>query len=171
MAPSDGLSKAERRRQRRISRERAAARQRRRLELSHGGLALAAALIAMAIIAAAFAVGPAITAARGEGEPGTFTIGSEQCQRRDGCTWYGTFISRSGKVTPGVTYDGSLPADSRPGERIPAIFPGGLHAVFPAHDSLYWLPAILLMLVVGAAVGLGVWVSPAGTGSRRARPQ
>jgi hypothetical protein len=171
MAPSDRLSKAERRRQRRISQERAAVRQRRRVELSHGGLSLAGALAAMAIIAAAFAVGPAIAAARGEGQPGTFTVTSEQCLRREGCTWYGTFVSRSGRDTQVVSYDGSLPAGSRPGERIPAILPGGSHAVFPAHGSLYWVPAILLMLVVGAAVGLGLWVSPVGTGRRRARLQ
>jgi hypothetical protein len=171
MAPSDGPGKAERRRQRRISRERAAARQRRRLELSHGGLALAGALAAMAVVAAAFTVGPAIAAARHEGRPGTFTISSEQCLRREGCTWYGTFVSRSGQVTPGVSYDGNLPADSTPGKRIPAIFPGGSPAVFPAHGSLYWVPAILLMLVVGAAVGFGLWVSPLGTGRRRAGRQ
>jgi hypothetical protein len=105
MASSDGLTKAERRHQRRISRERAAARQRRRLELSHDGLALAGALAAMTIVAAAFAVGPAISAARGEGTPGMFTVGYERCLRRAGCTWVGTFVSRSGHVTPGVSYD------------------------------------------------------------------
>ncbi len=168
MAPSDGLTKAEQRRQRRIRRERAAARQRRRLELSHDGLALAGALAAMAIVAVAFAVGPAIAAARGEGTPGTFAIGYEQCLRRVGCTWVGTFVSRSGQVTPGVSYDGNLPAGAQPGDRIPAIFPGGQHAVFPPHGSHYWVLAVLLMLVVGAAVGLGLWLSPIGEG-RRAR--
>jgi len=151
MAPSDRLTKAERRRQRRISRDRAAARQRRLLELSHDGLALAGALAAMAIIAAAFAIGPAISAAKGEGTPGTFTIGYEQCLRRAGCTWFGTFVSRSGQVTPGVSYDGSLPAGAQPGQRIPAIFPGGLHAVFPPRGSHYWVSAVLLMILVGAA--------------------
>jgi hypothetical protein len=168
MGPSDGLTKAERRHQRRIGRE-AAARQRRRLELSHDGLALAGALVAMAIVAAAFAVGPAISAAKGEGTPGRFTIGYERCLRRAGCTWVGTFVSRSGHVTPGVSYDGSLPAGAQPGDRIPAIYPGGLHAVFPPHGSRYWLSAVLLMLVVGAAVGLGLWMSPIGEGRHRTR--
>ena len=39
--------------------------------------------------------------------------------------------------TPGVSYDGTLPASAQPGERIPAIFPGGQHAVFPPHGSHY----------------------------------
>ncbi len=169
MAPSDGLTKAELRRQRRIGREQAEARQRRRLELSHDVVALAGALAAMAIIAVAFAVGPAIAAARGEGAAGTFTIGYEQCPRRVGCTWFGTFVSRSGQVRPGVPYDGSLPTGAQPGDRIPAIFPGGQDAVFPPHDSHYWVSAVLLTLVVGAAVGLGLWVSPIAEGRRRAR--
>jgi hypothetical protein len=169
MAPSDGLTKAERRRQRRIIRERAEARQRRRIELSHDGLALAGALVAMAIVAVAFALGPAIAAARGEGTPGTFIIGYQQCLRRTGCTWVGTFVSRSGQVTSGVAYDGNLPASDQPGGRIPAIFPGGQHAVFPPHGSHYWVSAVVLMLVVGAAVGLFLWISPIGEGRRRAR--
>jgi hypothetical protein len=169
VAPSDGLTNAERRHQRRISRERAEARQRRRLELSHDVIAIAGALTAMAIIAVAFAVGPAIAAARGEGTAGTFTIGYEQCPRKMGCTWFGTFVSRSGQVRPSVSYDGSLPAGAQPGERIPALFPGGQDVVFPPHDSHYWVPAVLLMLVIGAAVGFGLWVSPIGEGRRRAR--
>jgi hypothetical protein len=169
VAPSDGLTKAGRRHQRRISRERADARRRRRLELSHDGLALAGALAAMAIIAVAFAVGPAIAAARGEGTAGTFTIGYEQCVRRVGCSWLGTFVSRSGQVRQSVTYDGNLPAGAQPGDRIPALLPGGQDAAFPPHDSHYWVSAVLLMLVVGTAVGFGLWVSPIGEGRRRAR--
>jgi hypothetical protein len=169
MSASEEPTKAERRRQRRIARERAEARERRRLELSHDGLALAGALAAMAIVAVAFALGPAIAAARGEGTPGTFIVGYQQCLRRTGCTWVGTFESRAGQVTPGVFYDGSLPASAQSGEQIPAVFPGGQHAVFPPHGSHYWISAVLLMLVVGAAVGLLLWLSPLGEGKRRAR--
>lgn len=169
MSASDGPTKAERRRQRRVARERAERRQRRRLELSHDGLALAGALAAMAIVAVAFALGPAITAARGEGTPGTFIVAGQQCLRRMGCSWVGTFESRGGEVTPGVSYDGTLPASTQPGDRIPAVFPGGQHAVFPPHGSHYWISAVLLMLVVGAAVGLLLWLSPLGDGKRSAR--
>jgi hypothetical protein len=169
MAAPDEPTKAERRHQRRIARERAEARQRRRLELSHDGIALAGALAAMVLVAMAFALGPAIAAARGEGTPGTFTIGYEQCMRRVGCTWVGTFESRAGQVTPGVSYDGSLPAGAQPGEGIPAVFPGGEHAVFPPHNSHYWISAVFLMLVLGAAVGLLLWLSPIGEGKRRTR--
>lgn len=148
-----------------MARERAEVRQRRRLALTHDGLAVAA----MAIVAVAFALGPAIAAARGEGTPGTFIVGYQQCLRRTGCTWVGIFESRGGQVTPGVFYDGTLPATVQAGERIPAVFPGGQHAVFPPHGSHYWISAVLLMLVVGAAVGLLLWLSPLGEGKRRAR--
>lgn len=152
-----------------MARERAEVRQRRRLALTHDGLAVAGAVAAMAIVAVAFALGPAIAAARGEGTPGTFIVGYQQCLRRTGCTWVGIFESRGGQVTPGVFYDGTLPATVQAGERIPAVFPGGQHAVFPPHGSHYWISAVLLMLVVGAAVGLLLWLSPLGEGKRRAR--
>ncbi len=165
---ADGLTNAERRAERRMSRDHAAARQRRHVRLSHDGTVLAGALAAMAIVGVAFAIGPAISAARGDGTPGWFTNTNLQCMRRAGCSWVGTFVSKSGhQVVPGVAYDGSLPAGTPPGERIPAIYPG-LHAVFPPHGSYYWIPAILLMIVVGGAVALLLWISPLGSGPARA---
>ncbi len=153
---------------RRMSRDRAAARQRRHLHLSHDGIVLAGTLAAMAIVAVAFAVGPAISAARGGGTPGWFINAYQQCLRRMGCSWVGTFVSRSGhQVVPRVDYDGSLPAGTPPGARIPAIYPGGLHAVFPPHGSYYWIPAILLMLLAGGAVAFLLWISPLGSGPAR----
>lgn len=152
-----------------MSRDRTAARQRRHLRLGHDGIVLAGALAAMAIIAMAFAIGPAISAARGDGAPGWFTNAYLQCMRRSGCSWVGTFVFKSGhQVVPGVAYDGSLPAGTTPAERIPAIYPG-LHAVFPPHGSYYWIPAILLMVLVGGAVALLLWISPLGSGPARAR--
>ena len=166
---ADGLTSAERRAQRRMSRDRAAARQRRHLRLSHDGIVLAGALAAMAIVAVAFAIGPAISAARGNGTPGWFTDAYQQCMRRLGCSWVGTFVSKSGhEVIPGVSYDGSLPAGTPPAARIPAIYPG-LHAVFPPHGSYYWIPDILLMLLVGGAVAFLLWISPLGSGPARTR--
>jgi hypothetical protein len=166
---ADGLTNAERRAERRMSRDREAARQRRHLRLSHDGIVLAGALAALAIVGLAFAIGPAISAARGDGTPGWFTNAYQQCMRRLGCNWVGTFVSKNGhQVVPGVAYDGSLPAGTQPGERIPAIYPG-LHAVFPPHGSYYWIPAILLMLLVGGAVALLLWISPLGSGPARTR--
>lgn len=166
---ADGRTNAERRAMRQTSRDRAAVRQRRHLQLSHDGIVLAGALAAMAIVAVAFALGPAISAARGHGIPGWFTDANEQCMRRLGCSWVGTFVSKSGnQVVPGVDYNGSLPAGTQPSQRIPAIYPG-LHAVFPLHGSYYWIPAILLMLLVGGAVGLFLWISPLGEGHAKAR--
>jgi hypothetical protein len=166
-AAADGLTNAERRAVRRIGRGRAAARQQRHRWLSHNVIVLAGTLAVMTIIAIAFAIGPAISAARGDGTPGWFTDAGLQCIRRLGCSWVGTFVSKSGhQVIPGVDYDGSLPASTLPGARTPAIYPGGLHAVFPPHGSYYWIPAILLMLLVGGAVAFFLWISPLGTGPR-----
>ncbi len=123
----------------------------------------------MAIVAMAFAIGPAISAARGHGAAGWFTDASQQCMRRLGCSWVGTFVSARGhQVVPGVKYDGSLQAGTSPAARIPAIYPG-LHAVFPPHGSYYWIPAILLMLLVGGAVAFLLWVSPLGSSPRPRR--
>jgi hypothetical protein len=166
---ADGLTNAERRAERRTSRDRAAARQRRHLRFSHDGIVVAGSLAAMAIVGVAFAIGPAISAARGHGTPGWFTDAYQQCMRRLGCSWVGTFVSKSGhQVVPGVAYDGSLPAGTPPGERIPAIYPG-LHAVFPLHGSYYWIPAIVFMVLVGGAVALLLWISPLGSGPARTR--
>jgi hypothetical protein len=167
-APARDRTKAERRRERRLARERAERRRRRRLELGHDALALGGALAAMAVIAVAFAVWPAISAARGDGTPGTFTIAGQECARRAGCVWVGSFESRTGQVTPHVTYDGNLPASDQPGQQVAAVYPGGDHAVFGPH-SAYWAPAIVLMLIVGGAVGFGLWVSPLCEGKRRIR--
>ena len=164
-----GLTNAQRRAERRASRDRAAALQRRHLRLSHDGIVVAGALGAMAIVAVAFAIGPAISAARGHGTPGWFTDANQQCLRRLGCSWVGTFLSKSGhQVVPGVSYDGSLPLDTAPTSRIPAIYPG-LHAVFPPHGSYYWVPAVLLALLVGGAVAFLLWISPLGSGPSRTR--
>jgi hypothetical protein len=167
---SDGLTTAERRVQRRLSRDRAEARQRWHSRFRHDVIVLTGTLAAMAIVAAGFAIGPAISAARGDGTPGWFTDASQQCFRRAGCSWVGTFVSKNGhQVVPGVDYDGTLPPSTSPGERIPAIYPGS-HAVFAPHGSYYWIPALLLMLLVGVAVALFLWISPLGSGPARTRP-
>jgi uncharacterized membrane protein len=141
------------------------------LRLSHDGIVLAGTLAAMAIVGVAFAVGPAISAVRGHGTSGWFTNAEQECLGRVGCSWVGTFVSESGhQVVPGVTYDGSLPAGALASQRIPAVYTG-LHAVFPPHGSHYWIPAILLMVLVGGAVALFLWISPLGSGSARAGQQ
>ncbi len=122
----------------------------------------------MAVVAIAFALGPAIQAARGQGAVGTFTVDSQQCYR-DGCTWTGTFVARGGQVTSGVAYEGTLPAGAGPGSSVPAIYPGGYHAVFAPHGSLVWLEDLLLVLLIGGAMAAALWISPIGMPGRRRR--
>jgi hypothetical protein len=167
LASGEDLSRPERRRLRaqvrlrdKISRYRS--RQARRI-----ALAVAGAVAVMGVVAAAFALGPSIAAARGQGAAGTFTVGSQVCFK--GCAWVGTFVARGGQVTPGVAYEGILPAGTGPGSSVPAIFPGGSHVVFAPHGSLVWLEDVLLALLIGGAMAVALWISPIAMPGRRRR--
>jgi hypothetical protein len=138
----------------------------RRLEGRHLVIVVVGAVLAMAIVAASFALVPAIRAAFGQGTRGTFTLEFENYSRRIGNTFVGTFQTPNGAVVPGVAYDGSLPASAVPGSTFPALYPGGSHQVFPPHGSHAWISDVALMLVVGAAVAFLLWLSPLGVGRR-----
>jgi hypothetical protein len=165
LASAEGLSAQERRRLRSQIRRRdkvARARQSR-----HVGVAVAGAGAVMAVVATAFALGPAIDAARGEGAVGTLTVESQLCYR-DACSWVGTFVSRGGQVTSGVAYQGRLPADTGPGSSVPAIYAGS-HVAFAPHGSLVWLEDLLLVVLIGGAMAVALWISPIGMPGRRRR--
>jgi hypothetical protein len=164
---TDALSSQERRRFRKIAAARDAARRRKKLERRHQAVVLAGALVAMAIVAVSFALVPAINAARGQGTRGTFTVQYETYSSRAGATWVGTFRSAAGEVVPGVAYQGSLPSGARPGSSIPALYQGGSDRVYAPHGSHVWVDDLLVMLVVGGAVGLALWISPLGLGRRK----
>jgi hypothetical protein len=167
LASGADLSRQERRRLRAQIRLRDTVTRSRGRQTRRIGLALAGAVAVMAVVAVAFALGPAIAAARGQGAVGTFTVDSRVCSR--GCSWVGTFVARGGQVTPGVAYEGSLPAGAGPGSSIPAIYPGGYHAVFAPHGSLAWLGDLLLVVLIGSAMAVALWISPIGTSGRRRR--
>jgi hypothetical protein len=160
-----GLTHQEERRLRAIGRARDKATRRRNLELGHIGLAVAGAIAVMAVVAVAFSLGPALEAAGGHGASGTFIVGYQVCFR--GCSWVGTFDSATGQVIPDVTYDGGLPPGARPGHGIPAIHPGGSRQVFAPHGSHVWLADVLVMVVVGGAAALALWISPIRVSRRR----
>ncbi len=169
LAFGEDLSRQERRRLRSQIRRRDEAAHRRGRQARRIGIAAAGAVAVMAVLAIAFALGPAIDAARGQGAPGTFTVDSQLCYR-GGCTWTGTFVTRDGQVTSGVGYEGRLPADTGPGSSVPAILPGGSHVVFAPRGSLVWLEDLLLVVLIGGAMALALWISPIGMpGRRRAR--
>jgi hypothetical protein len=131
---------------------------RRRLELRRVLVAVAGAVAVMAVIAVAFGLGPAIGAARGQGASGTFTVESRICSR--GCTWVGTFESKTGQVLSDAAYEGDLPPGARLGSSIPALYPGGADEVFAPHGSHMWLSDLVLIVVVGGVVAVAVWISP-----------
>jgi hypothetical protein len=130
----------------------------------------AGAVAAMAVVAGALGLVPAIEAASGQGTAGTFIVGSEVCvNHRGGCGWSGTFQSPDGVTVQHVTYDGTLPANAGGGSNIPAIEPAGAsHIVYPPHGSGAWIDDLVLMVLVGAVVGFLLWISPLGLGDHQA---
>lgn len=156
-----GLSQRDRRRLRAITRTWDKAAAHRKLERGHLILVASGAIAAMAIVAAAFGLWPAIDAAHGGGTTGTFTLGSSVCTPKLGCRWVGTFESAGGQPVQ-VDYQGALPAGAGPGTSVPAIHPGASSYVFAPHGSLAWIPDLLLVVVIGAVVALVLWISPIG---------
>ena len=163
-----GLSQQERRRLRSITRVWDEAARRRRLERRHTVIVIVGAVAAMAVVAVSFGLVPAIAAAGGQGTSGTFVVGYQNCSPRYGCTWVGTFEARNGADVPDVAYEGSLPAGTCQGQRIPARHPGGSGQVFALHGSHTWVMDLLLVIGVGIAVAAALWISPLGT-RRRSR--
>jgi hypothetical protein len=162
-----GLSHQERRKLRSVVRARDAIAGRRSLELRHIAVVAAGALAAMAVVAVSIGLVSAIQVASGQGTTGTFIVGY-RTSCRTGCAWVGTFRYPDGDMVSGVIYASGLPPGDGPGNAIPAVETGGTRYVYPPHDSLRWVGDLLLVLVVGAAVGFLLLVSPLALGKRTA---
>jgi hypothetical protein len=160
-----GLAHHDQRRLRAVLRVREDAVRRRRRRLTHLGIAVAGAVVAMAIAALSFGLVPAISAALGEGTTGQFVVSHRVCSVKLGCQWVGTFQTRDGSVIE-VAYGGVLPAGDGPGSTIQARYPGGSAEVYALHGSHTWLLDLFITLVVGAAAGTALWISPLGGGGR-----
>ena len=163
---SGGLSHQERRRLRSVIRTRDENESRRRLEFRHVTIVVAGALLAVVVVGATVGLVSAVQAAGGRGTAGTFVVGFRSCVRRGGCIWVGTFRPKDGGTVPDVSYGGTLPVDAGPGMSFPAIDPGGSYYVYPPHGSTTWVYDLLLMAIVGGAVGFLLWISPVGLGRR-----
>jgi len=161
------LSHQERRRLRAVLRSRAAATSKRRIRLRHFAIVAVGAIVAMAIAAASFGLIPAIEAAQGSGVTGSFVVSDRVCSSKTGCQWVGTFNGPHGDVIAGLAYGGVLPAGDGPGSTIAVRYPGGSDLVYALHGSHTWVFDLLIMLVIGAAVGAALWISPLGDGRRR----
>jgi hypothetical protein len=163
------LSHQERRSLRAVLRSRAAATSKRRGRLRHLAIVAVSAIVAMAIAAASFGLIPAIEAAQGGGVTGSFVVSDRVCSSKTGCQWVGTFNGPHGDVITGLAYGGALPAGDGPGSTIAVRYPGGSDQVYALHGSHTWVFDLLITLVIGAAVGAALWVSPLGDGGRNSK--
>jgi multisubunit Na+/H+ antiporter MnhB subunit len=163
-----GLSHHDQRALRTITRSRELETSRRRQELAHLAIALVIGLAAMAVTGAALGLGPAIRAARGSGTVGTFVVSGQNCARRSGCVWVGTFEVHA-DVRPNVAYEGVLSADTQPGTRIAARYTG-YQQVYAARGSHTWIVDVILMVLIGGVVGFFVYLAPVGLRQRRNAP-
>ena len=161
------LSHQQRRRLRAVLRSRAVATRKRRGRLRHLAIVAVGAIVAMAIAAASFGLIPAIEAAQGGGVTGSFVVSDRVCSSKTGCQWVGTFDGPHGDVIAGLAYGGALPTGDGPGSTIAVRYPGGSDLVYALHGSHTWVFDLLIMLVIGAAVGAALWVSPLGDGGRK----
>jgi hypothetical protein len=161
-----GLSHHEQRKRRAVLRSRAAAARNRRSRRRHLGIAAVGAILAMAIAALSFGLVPAIEAAEGGGVTGSFVVSHRVCGSKTGCQWVGTFRAANGEVISGLAYGGLLPTGDGPGSVIATRYPGGTNEVYALHGSHTWVLDLLITLVIGAAVGSALWISPLGGGGR-----
>jgi hypothetical protein len=129
-------------------------------------IALTGAVLAMAIGTLSFGFVPAIKAANGDGVTGTFVVSNQVCSSKTGCQWVGTFRPADGAATGGLSYGGSLPPGAGPGSSIPTRYPGGSDQVYAMHGSHTWSFDLVIMLIIGAAVGAALWISPLGSGGK-----
>jgi hypothetical protein len=157
-----GLSHQDRRRLRALLRSRDIAGRKRRGNRRHLAIVVTGAIVAMAITAASFGLIPAIEAAQGGGVTGSFVLSQRVCSSKTGCQWVGTFYGAKGDVVAGLAYGGVLPAGDGPSSTIAVRYPGGTDQVYALHGSHTWVFDLLITLVIGAAAGAALWVSPLG---------
>jgi hypothetical protein len=160
-----GLSHQERRKLRAVLRSRASAARKRRGRLRHLAIVVAGVIVAMAIAAASFGLVSAVDAARGGGVTGSFEVSHQVCSAKTGCQWVGTFRGGNGDVITGRAYGGLLPDGDGPGSTIEVRYAGGLD-VYALRGSHTWVFDLLITLVIGAAAGAALWISPLGEGGR-----
>lgn len=116
------------------------------------------ALAVFAIILLVPDIPHAITAARDEGTPGTFTSTRTECHGRGGCSFYGTFVSDDGKVemSDALIDDGVEIV----GEKVPAQYVEGLRVdkVYERHSRDWISLGLLLAAALAYLTWWGMWV-------------
>jgi tetratricopeptide (TPR) repeat protein len=99
-------------------------------------------------------VGPDLRAARGNGVSGTMVLREKAC---GDCPWHGDFTSADGElVRRNVTMREGMPADARPGDRVPAIDTGADDSVFPPTGSTQWRSTSAF--AVGSGIVVVAWI-------------
>lgn len=136
--------------------------------------AMRAAFVIVALLMAVVAfpitlrsAGPALSAALGHGQHGTFTAQAKSCPK--GCLWYGDFAADNGTAENHVLLaDGA--AITGKGDVIAAVDVGRRGMVYPATGAadLYWV-IILLLVEIGPAIYLLTWLTLQVRRKRRSR--
>lgn len=83
-------------------------------------------------------------------------------QAAEGAGATGNFRYADGNVVQDVVYAGALPLDAHPGMSIPAIRPGNSNFVYPPRGSIRWVSDLLIMVLIGCAVGFLLLASTLG---------
>lgn len=104
---------------------------------------------------------PAVRAGLHDGTRGTWVATTKTCHK-SACMWTGNFVTPGGHVAVASThYAGPIPAGTRAGYSIPALFTGGSGVVFPITGSDLWIELVIALLasVIGLYWATHAWVA------------
>ena len=109
---------------------------------------------------------PAVRAGLHDGTRGMWVATTRTCHG-SACAWTGQFVTPAGHVVvASVHYAGAIPAGTRAGTRVPALYTGGSNLVYPVAGSDLWIELVITLLV--SILGL-YWASHAWVADRLAR--
>jgi hypothetical protein len=102
---------------------------------------------AILLVATATHIVPAVRAGLHDGTRGTWVATTKVCHR-SACLWSGKFVAPGGHVlATGADYVGALPAGTKAGTSVPALYTGSSSSVFPASGSDLWVELLVGLLV------------------------
>jgi uncharacterized membrane protein YfcA len=111
---------------------------------------------AFLLVSTALDIVPAVRAGLHDGTRGTWVATSRTCHG-SACVWTGKFLAAGGHVVvTSAHYAGPIPAGTRTGTSVPALFTGSSGLVFPTAGSDLWIELVIALLA--SVLGL-YWAS------------